>query len=487
MSGVVLVRPVLAVVAGTITLLGLAGPADAAKPARESVTITAPTDGSTGTVTNVRVTGTAKGADTVRVTVSDDPNTYESPVTRGSWAVFTNPVMAGINQICAEAFSSGISVARTCITYYVEPDGQALSLYPDGSYPVQSTFLASGGCDGNSTLRLTLDGSAILVPCTAYYFEHRYEDVPEGEHTLTVDQLALDGTTVVASITHTITSLPTAAATVEITDPADGASGDSTTLTVTGTETSNVDDLVRVYVDGVFTDSMHSSDGQWTSTLTLDWGTHEICAEKSDSLANPIARDCITYTVALSDTSLTITSPADGSAVQAFATAEGTCVGELYVDLTVDDGGTERLQCFDGRWAENLFLADGPHTLTVSMSAGGQTVTDTTSFTADSTPPPAVVVTSPASGSTLTSVPVTLTGTSEPGSTVTLYDIHAEPYRTTTTSESGTWSITLDRDFFQIAGVLTGRRSSVTFGLDATDSAGNRAESTTVTYTTRLR
>ena len=166
MSGVVLFRPVLAVVAAIITLLGLAGPADAAKPARQSVTITAPADGSTGTVTNVRVTGTAKGADTVRVTVTDDPNTYESPVTRGSWAVFTNPVMAGTNQICAEAFSAGISVARTCITYYVEPDGQALSLNPDGSYPVQSTFLASGGCDGNTTVRLTLDGSSILVPCT---------------------------------------------------------------------------------------------------------------------------------------------------------------------------------------------------------------------------------------------------------------------------------------------------------------------------------
>ncbi len=201
---------------------------------------------------------------------------------------------------------------------------------------------------------------------------------------------------------------------MQITDPADGASGDSTTLVVTGTETSNVDDLVRVYVDGVFTDSMHSSGGRWTSTLTLDWGTHEICAEKSDTLANPIARDCITYTVALSDTSLVITSPADGSAVQTFATAEGTCVGDLTVDLTVDGQDSQRLPCFDGRWFTNLFLADGPHTIAVSMSAGGQTVTDTSSFTVDSTPPTAVVVTSPAPGSTLTSVPVTLTGTSIP-------------------------------------------------------------------------
>lgn len=103
------------------------------------------------------------------------------------------------------------------------------------------------------------------------------------------------------------------------------------------------------------------------------------------------------------------------------------------------------------------------------------------------TPPAPAAVTSPASGSTLTSVQVRLWGTAEPGSTVTAYDTNAETYRTTTASPSGIWSITLDRDFFQAAGVLTGRRSSVTFGVDSTDSVGDRAEPMRVTYATRLR
>ena len=125
-------------------------------------------------------------------------------------------------------------------------------------------------------------------------------------------------------------------ATVDITSPQDGSSGDSTTVVVSGTETSNVDHVVRVYVDGAFTDATTATDGQWSSTIPVDWGTHEICADKSDELGNPIVRDCITYTVALSDTSLTITSPLDGSTQQGFVSAEGTCLGDLFFDLTID-------------------------------------------------------------------------------------------------------------------------------------------------------
>ena len=394
---------------------------------------------------------------------------------------------AGTTQICAEAFDAGLSIGRTCITYTAAVDGQYLSLFPDDGATVQSTFTAGGGCHGGSTVRLTLDGRSEEIFCDSYQFYRRYVDVPEGEHRLTVEQLALDGSTVVASTTHTFTSAPVPVATVAITSPEDGSTSDWTELVISGTESSNIDPTVQIYVDGIYTTGATATDGQWSAPVTVDWGTHEICARKTNWQGDSIADDCIVHTVELLDTSLSITSPGDGSIQQTFVAVEGTCVGDLDVELAVDGEQDQRRQCLEGRWSTNLFLADGPHTLTARMSAGGTTVTDSVAVTVDSVPPATPVVVSPPPGSTLTSTPVTLTGTTSPGARVTVHDTTSNAYRSASADSSGSWTLTLDRDFFATAGVLTGRRSSVAVGLTATDAAGNSSDYARVTYQTRLR
>jgi len=244
---------------------------------------------------------------------------------------------------------------------------------------------------------------------------------------------------------------------------------------------------VQIYVDGVYTTGTTATDGQWSAPVTVDWGTHEICARKTNWQGDSIAEDCIVHTVELLDTSLSITSPGDGSIQQTFVAVEGTCIGDLYVELAVDGEQDQRRQCLDGRWSTNLFLADGPHTLTARRSAGGTTVTDSVAVTVDSVPPATPIVVTPTPGSTLTSTPVTLTGTTSPGARVTVYDATSNAYRSATADSSGSWTLTLDRDFFATAGVLTGRRSSVAVGLMATDAAGNSSDYARVTYQTRLR
>jgi len=488
MVGVVSVRRILVALVAALVILGSAGTATAAAPpTKASVIITSPVAGSTGDDVNVLVGGTAKRATTVVVTNAGDPNAYETWVVRGEWGTIVNPLPAGTTQICAEAFEAGVSVARTCIAYTVAVDGQYLSLFPDDGASVQSTFTAGGGCHGGTTVRLTLDGQSEEISCDSYQYYRRYVDVREGEHTLTVEQLAVDGSTVVASITHTFTSAPVPVATVEITSPQDGSVSDWTELVVSGTESSNIDPTVQIYVDGVYTTGATATDGQWSTTVSADWGTHEICARKTDWQGNAIAGDCILHTVELLGTSLSITSPGDGSVQQTFVSVEGTCVGDLYVELAVDGVQDQRRQCLDGRWAANLFLADGPHTLTARMSAGGTTVADSVAVAVDSVPPTTPVVLSPTPGSTLTSVPVTLTGTTSPDARVTVYDTTSNAYRSATADADGSWTITLDRDFFATAGVLTGRRSSVAIGLTATDAAGNASGYARLTYQTRLR
>jgi hypothetical protein len=480
-------RRILIALVAALLVLGTAGVATAQAPTRGSVAITSPVDGSTGDDVNLLVAGTAKRATTVVITIPGDPNAYETWVVKGEWGTTVNPLPAGTTQICAEAFDAGVSIARTCITYTVAVDGQYLSLFPEDGGSVQSTFTASGGCHGGSTVRLTFDGQSEEIFCDYYQYHRRYVDVPEGEHTLTVEQLAVDGTTVVASITHTFTSAPIPVATVEITSPQDGSVSDWTELVVSGTASSNVDPTVQIYVDGVITNGATATDGQWSAPLSVDWGTHEICARMTDRQGNPIADDCIVHTVELLDTSLSITSPEDGSLQQTFVTVEGACTGDLDVELAVDGVQDQRRQCLEGRWGFNVFLGDGPHTLTASMSAGGTTVTESVSVTVDTVPPATPVVVSPAPGSTLTSLPVTLTGTTSPGAVVTVYDATSNAYLSTTADSNGSWTATLERDFFATAGVLTGRRSTVAIGLTAVDAAGNPSGYARVTYETRLR
>ena len=437
MVGVMSLLRIVIAALGALVVLTSAGAAEASAPVRGPVTITSPADGSSGVDANVLVSGTAKRATTVVVSVAGDPNAYETWVVRGEWGTTLNPLPAGTTQICAEAFDAGTSLGRTCITYTAAVDGQYLSLFPDDGTSVQSTFTAGGGCHGGSTVRLTLDGQSEEIFCDSYQYYRRYVDVPEGDHTLTVEQLALDGSTVVASITHTFTSEPIPVATVAITSPQDGSVSDWTELVISGTESSNIDPTVQIYVDGVYTTGATAVDGQWSATVTVDWGTHEVCARKVNWLGDTIADDCIVHTVELLDSSLGITSPGDDSVQQTFVTVEGTCVGDLDVELAVDGVQDQRRPCLDGRWGANLFLSDGPHTLTASMSGGGTTVTDSVAVTVDSVPPATPVVVSPAPGSTLTSVPVTLTGTTSPGATVTVYDATSAAYRSTTATRAG--------------------------------------------------
>ena len=84
--------------------------------------------------------------------------------------------------------------------------------------------------------------------------------------------------------------------------------------------------MVRLYVDGVFTEATTAVDGIWSATLTLPWGPSQVCAEMSDFQGRPIVTDCVSHVVALDSSSLTITSPTEGEATSTRVSVAGTCV-----------------------------------------------------------------------------------------------------------------------------------------------------------------
>jgi Big-like domain-containing protein len=128
-----------------------------------------------------------------------------------------------------------------------------------------------------------------------------------------------------------------------------------------------------------------------------------------------------------------------------------------------------------GQWALRLSFSAGSHTITarqttvdllVSAMSPGRT------FIIDLTPPGTPVITSPANGATLTTCPVVVSGTADPGSIVVVSN-NGMPLTSTVAGPSGTWSVTLPC-------------AAGTFNVTAVayDTAGNVSPaSATVTFT----
>lgn len=474
-------------VVGTGTLL----PAQAAKPVRAAVEITAvQTAAESGNGFELTVVGTVRDSNHVYVTIGEDPNVYESYAYKGDWAAGLNPQPAGTLPICAEVRdAAGAVLTRDCVDYTRPVDPvyfQVIS--PAQDEEVSSTFTTVVGCHSGSTVRITMDGVSEVLPCDDYSVSRRYVDLVEGSHTLTVEMLALDGTTVVASETRTFTSAPIPVATVDITSPADGATGSSTELTVTGTASSNVSQGVQVYVDGAFADHVTAVDGTWTSSITVPLGTSRICAQMTDWLGNPLTTDCITYTVAIEPASLTVDTPSEGARTSTSVDVAGQCYAGSRVTLQLA-GQSADVSCSAGTYAHTFDgVAGGEQTLTATMTYDGAEIsTRSTTFVVDVVAPAAPVVTSPTPGTTITTRQVTLAGTAEPGSTVYVFEGDGDQYASTPVGADGTFTVVLGEGYLLGAGVLNGKRGTLSVPLFAEDEFGNRSATATYTFATRIR
>jgi hypothetical protein len=278
-------------------------------------------------------------------------------------------------------------------------------------------------------------------------------------------------------------------ATVAITDPGDGATSGLPQVVFSGTAMSNVDATVRLYVDGVFTSATTAVDGAWSDMLTLPWGPSQVCAEMSDFFGRPIATDCVSHNVVLDPSSLSITSPVEGESTTGNVSVQGTCVLDLLVTIELDGQSTFRFCEFDRFSAFFSGVAGGPQTVTATMQATeDQVVSTSVKFIVDTEAPDAPVVTSPEPGSTIRTRHFELSGTAEPGSVVELYTPGGFPfYSAAEADQNGVWTIGVPEDFLAEAGVITGKRGTLTLTLDAIDRFGNSSPTTSVTYVTRIR
>ncbi len=484
-------RAVLRLLTAVVLALGLLAPATNALAApRTSVTITSPSAGATVSSSSVTVTGMASsptGTVTVSAGIVNDVQ-VTVPVTKRSWTATLTGLEAGTNQICATVLKAdGTLGSVSCLEVVVQPDPAALTVdLPEEGAQVPLTFQVAGGCVSQTEVSVSLDGAE---PVTTWCDFNRYSveltSGSGGDHSVLVTMTF--GGAEIASLTRSFNVLDNRG-TVTILEPTEGATVvEGSSVTLSGTA-ANWDGLVAIGGSVLETQEVPiAADGTWTATVRpYQLGYNLICAwvRNRDTSAQGA---CVGINVVIDPASLTVDQPTADAVVGSVLMVSGSCREGTEVRIVSDDANLAYTTCIGGHYDGLLInLSEGARTITVEQIYEGATVaTASVSVTVDLTAPSAPVVTTPRPGSTITVLPVTLSGTAEPGTRVEVL-LNGGVYATATTGSDGVWSLSVGRDYFDQAGIPLTKRTSVTFTLVAVDQARNTSAESAVSYIVRV-
>ncbi len=246
--------------------------------------------------------------------------------------------------------------------------------------------------------------------------------------------------------------------TLTITAPGSAVSH-ATGVTVSGTVSDADDGLtgmtVSVRVDsGTPVDATIAADGTWTATVNLASGTNTITVTATDARgASTIASQTTQVVAPVPPPVVTITAPADGTITTTPSVALTGHVDNggnpATITVTMTNNGTSEPITFSP-FTRNF-------TATVSLDAGTNivivTATDITNDSGAATvrvdynapnAPPKITITSPTSGTTYASGPLTVTGTvSDDQPLSQLQSVTVNGTTATVDTTAGTWTATL--------------------------------------------
>ncbi len=480
-------RPWLVLLAALLLSVTVAAPSQAARPVRASVTIATPTNGATLTSQYVGFSGTATGPVTqVQVRVDGDVVDYRDVGTDGRWATTVELAFGG-HRLCAELDSGGTTpLASACVDVTVVPDPARFTLdRPSAGETPYTTFVASGSCQDGTEVTASLDGGATqTTPCYGSWAV-QFRTTP-GQHTVTASETSQGTTVATRSVSFTVVAAPELVLT--ITAPGDGSSGSESGVRVDGTVTNAWSAEVTLTVNGESAPVYEvSDDGTWYGYAPLRYGANRICATATDYYG-ATSTTCVDRTYAIDPATLTLTSPEQGSTWGMSIHYEGECF--VGTDLRIELDGVVQANdtCYYRINGDIYYPSEGPHTLTVTMVKDGVDIASVSrDVVVDTIAPAPPTVTDPANGSTIRKVPVTVTGTANTDARVELVNADGSVDRTATVAANGTWSVVLDRAWFEARGLLTGKAQTVRLRFESVDAAGNRSAPTFVNWTVRAR
>ena len=460
--------------------------------APDAPVITAPAKGSAISDPTPTVVGTGEPGAVITVSVdgtevADDVVVDED----GNWELtLTDPLSDDGHTVTAVQTDPAGNVSDPAeVTFTVDtdaPDAPVITTPTNNAVISDTTPTIAGTGEAGATIALELNGLQIAddipVDGTGAWSYAITDPLTDAVYTVTATQTDDGGnTSPEATSTFTLeTGIPEPPV---ITAPEDGSTINDDTPTITGTGEPGA--TVTVSIDGTeIGTSPVSSAGSWSvpTTTALTGGEHTATAIQTDPAGNVSPEASSTFTV---DTEVpdppVIIAPADGSTIND-STPTITGTGEPGATITVSVDGTEIaddvLVDDDGNWSLPLTapLADGEHTVSATQTdrAGNESPEASSTFTVDTADPLAPVIIAPADGSTINDSTPTVTGTGEPGATVTVSVDGTEIADDVLVDDDGNWSLPLTAPLAD--GVHTATALQ-------TDPAGNVSPEASSTFT----
>jgi hypothetical protein len=388
--------------------------------------------------------------DGVGYTPCSSPQTYSSLAAGGHSFQVRATDGAGNTDPTPAAFSWTIDLTAPETTIGSSPAN------PTNATDATFTFSAN---EGGSTFECKLDGGA-FSSCTS---PQSYSGLAEGSHTFDVRATDPAGNTDATPAGRAWTIDVTAPAPPVIVSPPEGSSISSGTVTLAGD--AEAGSFVEVFEGATSKGgSTANLSGGWSKTFSgVADGSHTYTAKATDAAGNTSAasnaRTVAVDTVAPNTTigSGPLGSTSFTTATFSFTADDAAATFECSLD------GAAFTSCTSPRTYSGL--SESSHTFAVRAidSAGNTDPTPATrTWTVDTTPPAAPVITSPPDGSLNNTGSVTLAGTAEPGSVVEVFE-GATSKGVTSANAGGNWSRAL-------TGVAEG---SHTYTAESSDVAGN--------------
>ncbi|WP_171049448.1 Ig-like domain-containing protein [Pseudomonas nicosulfuronedens] len=409
---------------------------------------------------SVTVGGSAEPGSTVTVTYPDGSTGSVVAGEDGSFSI-TSPINQPSGDVSAkatdEAGNTGDSVTES-YTDTTAPEAPSVNVTAnaDGGLTV------SGSAEPGSTVTVTFpDGSSDTVTAGSDGSYGITTHVPQTSGEVSASATDAAGNTGDATTqAYTDSTAPQA----PVLDPI--VTNDDGSVTVGGSAEPG-STVTVTYPDGSTGDVVVGEDGSWSITSPENQPTGEISVNATDEAGNTGASvtESYTDTTAPEAPSVTVTANADGG-----LTVSGSAEPGSTVTVTFPDGSSDTVTAgSDGSYGITTHVPQTSGEVSASATdAAGNTGDATTQAYTDSTAPQAPVldpIVTNEDGS------VTVGGSAEPGSTVTI----TYPDGTTgsvVAGEDGSWSITSPEN--QPSGDLT---------VKATDEAGNTGASVTESYT----
>ncbi|MBE1443035.1 Ig-like domain-containing protein [Paenibacillus sp. OAS669] len=386
------------------------------------------------------------------------------------------------------------SAAATDEVNVIGPAVPVVTHPANGSATNDTTPVISGTAEPNHTVTIVLDGTAAGTTVASSMGSWSWTPavaLAEGPHTVKVKSLDGTGNTSPDSNTNTFTVDTTPPPAPVILRPANGYITNDATPMIGGTAEPGL--TVTIVLDGTAAGStVATATGTWSwkPASALAEGTHTVKAAAMD-IAGNTSPDSNTNTCTVDTTppaAPVVVTPSNGSTMNVITpTISGTAEAGTTVTIVLDGaaaGTTTAVANGSWSWTPASALAEGPHTVkaTVTDTVGNTSPdSNTNTFTIDTAPPLAPVITVPVNGSTMNSPTLAISGMAEAGAAVTIVTDGAAA-GTTTAAADGSWSWTpasalaegphtVKATAMDIAGNTSPESNTVTFTIDTTPSA----------------